>query len=327
MAKKKSDYSKSPFRLQSKIKHYHQSYFLHYINKDAPEVSEELKKLTPKCVELFGEFPVTIHTQNDYQKLGIWFSIPKDQRNLWMHISTVLRECIWKESRDQNPRLYWLNFLRKNDNDLNEILKLESLTKFQYDFDSLLKKFRLEKEWLAESVFRAIWNGTGKLQIEPSYIEEIPKRLTLEIEKKLGIIREFLELPSGNKLIEISPLWEGGIPPPKPFTFHEQYWIYDSFEKYEEQAVEAYRQHVQDYFKTIEELFEKYGYKKHQGRQSDFERVRWLVFYIVKNHTSTKIIGDINLEDSTFWAAIKEFEKFDLPTKKKIHTPENSPSK
>jgi hypothetical protein len=396
----KSDQPKSPFRLQSKIKHYQKSYFLHYINKEAPEVSDELKKLAPKCVKLFGDFPLTIHTQNDYQELGVWISIPNEQLHLRNHINTVLRECVWKESRNLNGRAYWLNFLRGNDKDLNQILEIEedtrkealefveslneeqleslknfarsistssvdslslqqlksaflkfreeflrqnnddyirlintkdlsidSLIEFQTDFDSVLSKFRLEKEWLAESVFWAIWNGTGKLQIESSYMEEIPKEITLEIEEKLGISREFLVLPQKNETIEISPLWEGRIPPPKPFTPEEEYWIYSPFEEYEEKAVKAYRQHLQNYFDVIKESFKKHEYKKHQGRQRDFERLEGLVFYIVKNWTAQKVTENFNIELSTFWDAIREFGKYDLPTKKKSHSTENSPSK
>lgn len=398
MTKKKSDHSGSPVRLKSKIKHYHQSYFLHYINEEVPEISEKLKKLTPICVELFGEFPVTIHTQNDYLKLGVWFRVHEDQRQLLWNINTVLRECIWKESRDRYGSFYWLHFLRKNDKDLNQILeveeniqketfqivellneeqldslkdfassiyttpkdalslqnlqflfwelkegllrqndetyiklinlkysKLEALTEFQNDFDLLLKRFRLEKEWLAESVFRAIWSGTGKLQIEASYIEEIPKEITLDIEKRLGISREFLKLPNKDEPIEITPLWEGEIPPPEPFTFQEQYWIYSSFEEYKEKAAEAYRKHLENYFEVIKETFENQGYKKKQGRPHDFERVKWLVFYIVKNWAAKKVMENFNIEDSTFWDALVEFNDSHLPTKKKSHTPENSP--
>ena len=61
--------AKSPVKLKSEIKHFHQLSFLEFINELAPEVSKALKKLTPKCQELFGKMPVaksdSEHGQND----------------------------------------------------------------------------------------------------------------------------------------------------------------------------------------------------------------------------------------------------------------------
>ncbi len=275
MTKKQSNLYKPTFRLKSANEFYHKGYFLHYINDLVPEVSAELKKLTPNCEELFGEFPVSIETLPDWVNFGVWFNEPDDdieQRQSWFKITRIFRDCIWKESRE-NKTIEWLGFLRENDDELKQIhefqeklmdetdqyvkslpeekldslreifasdwhkpkesldiqdlqfsywrresywlsendenyrkqtdlefSKLEPLIKFQNDFDSLLKKFCLEKEWLAESVFLAIWNGTGKLQMESTFIETFSEELLDEIMKNLGQKKKYFDKMNGFRM-------------------------------------------------------------------------------------------------------------------------------
>src|SRR4051812_14360828 len=122
-----------PVRLPSQIKHAHQSQFLFYINELTEEVSVELKKLTSKCENLFGEFPVPPNTITDFKNFGVWVFEPRDesQRRLWWHIGKVFRECIWKESRDTVGSFNWFPILRENDNQLKQIFDYEEEIKKQ----------------------------------------------------------------------------------------------------------------------------------------------------------------------------------------------------
>jgi len=128
MKKGKAKPKAPPVRLPSQIKHAHQSHFLHYINTTKPEVAEELKKLTPKCKELFGEFPVPLDVETDFKNVGVWFFEPRDEglRRRWWQIGKIFRECIWKETRDAYGRFYWFPVLKENDEELKKIINFEN---------------------------------------------------------------------------------------------------------------------------------------------------------------------------------------------------------
>lgn len=229
------------------------------------------------------------------------YTIPKESINI-----QNLRFSLWRVQT---------NWLFENDENYRKQMdlkysKLEPLTQFQNDFDSLLKKFCLEKEWLAESVFRAIWNGTGKLQMEASFMEDIPGEVTIEIESKLKITPP-------NHLFD-----RDSIPLPNPFRYQERYWIYFPFDYYEEKAVEAYRKHLHDYFKIIKESLKKHGYKEPQGDKYDYERVKWLVLWNINPLTKDELLQEIadttgNFFDaSTIDKAFRNFKKYDLPVRR-----------
>jgi hypothetical protein len=393
MKTKKPKRNTSPVRLPSQIKHLHQSYFVYYINDIAVIVADELKKLTPKCEELFGKFPIPFNTGTDLKNFGVWVFEPRDESlwKLWLKIGTVFRECIWKDSRETFDRSHWFQILSENDHQLKEILgrednikkrcfqyvesldedelntlrdkfsscynkpkeeldilelqlqywldtldwiqrdneydskigsvknsKLASLIEFQNDFDSLLKKFYLNKEWLGKSAFRAIWNGTGKLQINGYFREIIPEQIKVEIENTLKI--------PNNKL----PFRETNIPLPNPFTYEEPYLIYDSFKHYEERAVEAYRLHLRNYLDAVQKSLKNHGYKNKQGNTYSFEGLQRLVYWNFSNFVCLwEVIQRIpefekvdvnNLKKRKEKVGIlrksfKEFERFDLPVR------------
>jgi hypothetical protein len=75
----------SPFRLKEDVKHLHQSYYLHYLNELAPEISEELRKLTSECEKLFGSFPVPKNMKLDVSKVSVQMKLSvvkeKDKQN------------------------------------------------------------------------------------------------------------------------------------------------------------------------------------------------------------------------------------------------------
>jgi hypothetical protein len=194
--------------------------------------------------------------------------------------------------------------------------KLQKLTAFQNAFDSLLTKFCLEKEWLAEIVFRAIWDGTGKLQMFRYFSEEFNSELIADIKANLG---QKNELKSGNEVISAL---EEGIPLHAPFVYNEP-WFFERFEVYEEAAVKAYRKFIHEYLKVIKELFEKYDYKP-KRKNYDYKRVKWLVWWNIKQWDKSLILEEIDKEFqekeiekyyslSTVDKAFHRFKKYDLP--------------
>ena len=206
--------------------------------------------------------------------------------------------------------------------------KMEKLREFQNAFDNLIETLCLDKASLARSAFRAIWNGTGKLQMETSYYEDIPQEIIDEIKNRLGINPIFVKAYDG--LHQVPDLFGNNIPPPKPFLYEEPYWIYHSFEKYEKEAIEAYREHLHSYFKIIEESFKKYGYKRPQGNSIKYERLKWLVLWNnsvfdylweIIQHIPEFYKVDINnlsqkeQTEDKLRKAFKGFERLDLPVR------------
>ena len=82
----------------------------------------------------------------------------------------------------------------------------------------------------------------------------------------------------------------------------------------------------------IEESLNKYGYKKQQGNTPKYERVKWLVIWnrssfeflweIIQHITEFDGIDVTNIKqykqtEDKLRKAFKDFEKFDLPVRKK----------
>jgi len=229
-------------------------------------------------------------------------------------------------------RNYLDNRLYETDKNYLRLIKLkyskkEPLIEFQKSFDALLADFYLEKQWLARSVFEAIWDGTGILKIEFFFIEAVPQEILREIENRLETETVFFNDRYEKK--KFSPSFENNIPLPKPFVYRGLYWIENAFEKYEDQAVKAYREHIHNYFKIIEESFKKFGYKQKTGKKYSYERVKWLVWWNVEGWNKNKILEEIEKESrnekeigneldiSTIDKAFRKFKSYDLPVMKK----------
>lgn len=247
-------------------------------------------------------------------------------------------EILPQEVEDYTIRV-WLKrplyeFLRENDEIYRNAeefknSKINKLEEFQKSFDSLLENYCLEKFWLAKSVFGAIWNGLGKLQMESVYMEEIPKEVALEIQDKLKIPRQILRVPYGDD-VEIPQFGENSIPNTKPFTYKEPYSIYSSFKNYEQKAVEAYRQHINDYLIAIKDSFKKHGYAEHRGDAFDYDQVQRLVYWNISNfvylweivesipefhEVNIKNESEVNSATNRLISTFELCKKFDLPVR------------
>jgi len=370
--------SSRAFQLKGEVEFYHKLYYLHYINKLAPEIAKKLKTLTPQCVELFGEFPNFSNVSN-----------AETQRNLLHEIWLVFTKCVWKETRDYMNSFEWRRILSERDESLESSLKIQEqytesvntvvkktleekseelkyyfspklnmqpdnitessldlllerliyqhlrendeqyyqtektflekiqrLKDFQNAFDKLLEKFCLEKEWLAEIIFRAIWDGSGKLQMYRYFSEDLNFELIADIKAKLG---QEIKIEGDNETIFAL---EGGVPLHNPFVCSE-HWFYERFEDYEEKAVEEYRKFIRKYLAVIKELFEKQGYKS-KRRSYDYKRVRWLIWWNIKRWDKGKILAEIDKElqeKEKFYSlsaidkAFHRFKKYDLPVR------------
>lgn len=301
-----------PFRLPEAIKHLHQSYYLHYINNLCPEVSEELKKLNPLCVELFGKFPISLEkiqvnkedfkekkrkeeekVKEDFIDSGVWYkgeAFNTGQDDGWQRFSETFGACICFENRSLCIRegveepLIIINpdakgILEKEGKHLKIDLKLKKLIDFQNKFDSLLAKFHFGVRWLEKSVFFAIWNGTGKLQMSCSFLLDSSSKAKdftealYEIEKTLDP-QKYAEFEKEQVLQYLYK-----IPALPVFTTPYEYRIDCSFNYYEEIAVEAYRQHLHQYFSVIKSCFRKHGYKLPGGDEYDYKTVQRLVYW------------------------------------------------
>jgi hypothetical protein len=196
--------------------------------------------------------------------------------------------------------------------------KLEPLIEFQKDFDSLLKKFCLGKKWLAESVFRAIWNGTGKLQMEITFYENTSQEIFHEIHDRLKPKK--ITRTENEMMDKYDKFYVNNIPLPNPFQYPAPYHIIPPIEDYEENAIAAYRQHLHDYFKIIKESFRKFGYKQ-PYQHYQYDRVMWLVWWNIKYWTKDQILQEIaNTTDKfltldTIDKAFRKFKEYDLPVR------------
>lgn len=196
--------------------------------------------------------------------------------------------------------------------------KLRELYEFQGKFDALMAELLLTKEWLARSAFFAIWDGTGILRTEASYVESISREITLEIDGKLG--RAVPDKASDWYLDSIN---HGGIPKPRPFTYEEDYWIYYPFEHYEGLAVEAYKKHLREYFAVVKETLKANGFAEHRGDQYKYERLKWLVHWNLTQCSKDQLLQKIAVETnndeidlSTVNKAFKKFATYELPLRR-----------
>jgi hypothetical protein len=204
--------------------------------------------------------------------------------------------------------------------------KIDNFEDFLNRFDGLIERFCLEKHWLAQSLFLAIWNGSGKLQTASSYMESVPEEILDEIKERLGR-NEPNQKENTSALRPLNTIYDPNIPLPDSFNYKEIYRISTPFEYYEESAIEAYRQHLQDYFRIIKESFKKFGYKELQGDTYNYERLKWLVWWNVKKWDKTKIVEENEretredkeigkeIEISTINKAFNQFKSYDLPVR------------
>jgi hypothetical protein len=126
MPKKISNPNNPPVQLKGEIKFHYQGHFLHYINEFVPEVSIEIRKLTQRCEELFGNFPELINTIKDNSNFYISSTEGSAQRNFWNDIDRVFIDCIYKESRENAGSYFWRETLIKFDEDLNKANEIEN---------------------------------------------------------------------------------------------------------------------------------------------------------------------------------------------------------
>ncbi len=103
MSKIKSNSSNSPFRQQSKVKFYHQSRFLFYINKLAPKIADDLRVLTQRCEELFGKFPIEVRTIDNSPALYFTYDEYLEQPKQWNEIAQAF--CDGQEKQEKKLSL------------------------------------------------------------------------------------------------------------------------------------------------------------------------------------------------------------------------------
>ncbi len=232
------------------------------------------------------------------------------------------RETINAKDLQYIFRTQYLRCLRENDEVYRKFRKLKQsklkpLIKFQEDFDLLLKEFYLEKQWIAMPVFEAIWDGTGKLKMDPRCLVSVPEKVVIEIKDKLE--KKQTDNSENNSDPEKNALYANiRIPSIKPFTYEEEYTIASNLEEYENNAVEAYRQHLHHYLIVIKDAYEKSGYK-HQRRPYEYKRVEWLVWWNIKQLTAKDIAQKVcettskNVTEQAIKKALEKFINYDLP--------------
>ena len=153
-----------PFQMPADTRFWYKHQYIHCINETAPEVSDALTDLTPMCTELFGDFAAIAAGDKN-----IW------QADLWRCINRRFEDCVWAETRG----IY-------SDSDTSVLEKSQKIGQFQESFDNLVRRFCFEKAWLGESVFRAIWDGTGQLQIYFGVDDNLGFALINDLRRAIG---------------------------------------------------------------------------------------------------------------------------------------------
>ncbi len=216
-------------------------------------------------------------------------------------------------------------YLTEDSEEYRELSKLkysniEPLLQFQKEFDSLLEKFCLEEEWLAMSVFEAIWSGTEILKMDLRYMDNTPEEIIIEIKNRLSE-NQTVEVEDDVNYITPKIYADITIPPLEPFFYNPPYSIDFPLKYYEKKAVEAYRQHLRNYLNILEESYKKFGYKLNR-RPYDYTRLLWLVWWNIKQWTLEKILQEIGdttgqyPSQETITKAFKNFKEYDLPLRK-----------
>jgi hypothetical protein len=136
------------------------------------EFEEDERKVAFQYIESLTEEKLDVFRE----KFAPYYTKPKESLTI-----LDLQHSFWHfvEDRYRETNENYVKMMKSKDS------KLEPLIEFQKDFDSLLTKFCLKKVWLAESVFRAIWNGTGKLQMETTFREDTSQEIFHEIHDRL----------------------------------------------------------------------------------------------------------------------------------------------
>lgn len=296
-------------RLKSETKHFYQLYFIKYINELAPEVRDSLKQLTKDCIQLFGKY--------SFNQSGF------DQWQVDFRIAVFVNRWLWRESHEYTTilRPYQVERLKNPKPDPSFIIPdgspliTKELQDFQNKFYAILEKFHLEKKWLANLAFKAIWNGTGQLKYYDDFAEFPSDEIIKDIKKAFN--RDTSQHPGVQEPKE--------IPLPDLFRYQEHFSLPTSPKKYIKEAVEAYEQHLHRYFAVIEEVLKKHDYKSTKGDKHDYTRVKWLVWRIFRKWDNERILEEIEketrngkkygkfLDISTVEKAFTAFKNFDLP--------------
>jgi hypothetical protein len=202
--------------------------------------------------------------------------------------------------------------------------KLEELMDFQRKFDDITTRFYLKKQWLADAVFLAIWDGTGKLKTHNFYSEDLDLKLLSEIEEELGCA------PKDENEFEKMIRLRGNIPLPNPFVFDEPFSLLGDFKNYEKRAIKAFRQYLHQYFAIVKKSFKKHGHKTLRGDEYDYQQVQRLVIWNISDfeclweviqHIPEFYDVDVNEDTETYKCeeklrkSFKKYEKYDLPVR------------
>ena len=136
------------------------------------EFEEDERKVAFQYIESLTEEKLDVFRE----KFAPYYTKPKESLTI-----QDLQHSFWHfvEDRYRETNENYVKMMKSKDS------KLEPLIEFQKDFDSLLTKFCLKKVWVAESVFRAIRNGTGKLQMETTFREDTSQEIFHEIHDRL----------------------------------------------------------------------------------------------------------------------------------------------
>ena len=201
---------------------------------------------------------------------------------------------------------------------------IDELKEFQQSFDTILKKYHLEKSWLAQIVFEAIWCGTGSLRLPSSFSEGLDISLLKDIKNKLaeqeksrrsanrGVPSLTEDTNENDDELLGFPMIQT-FPRLLPFQFSEKFGIYDNPAEYQKKAVEEYRHYLDNYFEIIKECLKKDGYKLSRGDNYDLQSIKRLVYW---NNSNFEYLWEVI-------PSIPEFEKVEMKNEKQVKSIED----
>lgn len=211
----------------------------------------------------------------------------------YRQIDSTFINCIKKENTKADMILFYLPpkwILKQELSEQEKEEKLNDFFLFRNLFNKWIRKYSLDKDWLKEVVFRTLysWNKYKRYS------------------------RDSL----------ISPVLGYDIPGGEAINFHTGGWSYtraDS-ELFKRDLVKQFEVFIDAYIEETAKRAKENGFKQIR-RPPDFDRLKWLVCWTVKNWKMKEIVLSFNISDERIvWDAFKSFKKYDLPVRKKRET-------